>query len=85
MNNEGRTNSSNLLLSCQGEGQRERYTLATQQQLLHLCTLFHLPVIEYALYLPIAVDSSPGPQPPTGVSVDILSHESVVAIVSWDA
>jgi len=37
----------------------------------------------YALYLPITVDSSPGPQPPTGVSVDTLGDESVV--VSWDA
>ena len=29
------------------------------------------------------IDSSPGPQPPTGVSVDTLSHESVD--VSWNA
>ena len=29
------------------------------------------------------IDSSPGPQPPTGVSVDTLGHESVD--VSWDA
>ena len=43
----------------------------------------YLPVIEYALYLPIAVESSPGPQPPTGVSVDTLGDESVD--VSWDA
>ena len=49
-----------------GGEQRERDTLATQQQLLHLYTLFHLPVIEYALYLPIAVEFSPGPQPPIG-------------------
>ena len=35
------------------------------------------------IYLPIAVASSPGPQPPTGVSVDTLSRESVD--VSWDA
>ena len=35
------------------------------------------------IYLPIAVDSSPGPQAPTGVSVDTLGDESVV--VSWDA
>ena len=47
--------------------------------------MFELPVCgtAYALYLPIAVDSSPGPQPPTGVSVDTLSHESVD--VSWNA
>ena len=37
----------------------------------------------YALYLPITVDSSPGPQPPTGVSVDTVGDESVY--VSWDA
>ena len=37
----------------------------------------------YTLYLPIAVDSSPGPQPPTNVSVDTLGDESVY--VSWDA
>ena len=38
---------------------------------------------QHALYLPIAVDSSPGPQPPTGVSVDTLGDESVD--VSWNA
>ena len=47
--------------------------------------MFEFPVCgtAYALYLPIAVASSPGPQPPTGVSVDTLGHESVD--VSWDA
>ena len=37
----------------------------------------------YALYLSITVDFSPGPQPPTGVSIDTLDDESVD--VSWDA
>ena len=35
------------------------------------------------LNIPTTVASSPGPQPPTGVSVDTLGHESVD--VSWDA
>ncbi len=69
-----------------GEEQRERYTLATQQQLLKLCTDVSVTCLWNnicTICLPITVDSSPGPQSPTGVSVDTLSHESVV--VSWDA
>ena len=67
-----------------GQEQRERYTLATQQQLLKLCTDVSVTCLwNSVVYLPIAVASSPGPQPPTGVSVDTLSHDSVN--VSWDA
>ena len=80
VNSQGRANSSDLL--CLGKN-RERGTLATQQQLLKLCTdvsvtyLWNSIRTTYIIYicLPIAVDSSPGPQPPTNVSVD----------VSWDA
>ena len=67
-----------------GEEQRERYTLATQQHLLKLCTDVSVSCLwNSVVYLRITVDSSPGPQPPTGVSVDTLGDERVD--VSWDA
>ena len=48
-----------------------------------LCWQRTCPTCVCTIYLPFTVDASPGPQPPTGVSVDTLSHESVD--VSWDA
>ena len=68
-----------------GEEQRERY-ISNTTTVTELCTDVSVTCLWNSIctiYLPIAVASSPGPQPPTGVSVDTLSHESVD--VSWDA
>ena len=68
-----------------GAEQRERY-ISNTTTVTELCTDVSVTCLWNSIctiYLPIAVDSSPGPQPPTGVSVDTLSHESVD--VSWNA
>ena len=68
-----------------GAEQRERY-ISNTTTVTELCTDVSVTCLWNSIctiYLPIAVNSSPGPQPPTGVSVDTLSHESVD--VSWNA
>ena len=47
-----------------------------------ICIYLPCPTCVCTVYLPIAVDTSTGPQPPTNVSVDTLYDESVY--VSWD-